>query len=82
MVEGLAIALVSWLGGLALAIPLSPALAAVIGSQFIHAPLAYTFSIVGAAIWLAGVLAIGALATLLPALNATRLRVRDVLAYE
>jgi putative ABC transport system permease protein len=44
--------------------------------------MSYTFSMRGALLWLAAVLALAALASILPAWNASRLTVREVLAYE
>ena len=45
-------------------------------------PLDYVFDWGGVAIWLGLVIAISALASLWPAVNAARLTVRDALAYE
>lgn len=82
MAEGLVIAVLSWFIGAAAAIPLSPLLSDAVGSNFLHAPLAYTFSWQGTWLWLAGALVIALLASFLPAWRASRLTVRDVLAYE
>ncbi|NJO00225.1 MAG: hypothetical protein HC875_41960 [Anaerolineales bacterium] len=46
------------------------------------APLDYTFSINGVLLWLAVVVVLSAVASFLPAWNASRLTVREVLAYE
>ena len=46
------------------------------------APLAWTFSVAGVLLWLAIVVVISVLASLLPARGAWRLSVREVLAYE
>jgi len=45
-------------------------------------PLQFTLSFQGLLIWLAFVLVISALASLIPARSAVRLTIRDVLAYE
>jgi putative ABC transport system permease protein len=82
IVEALVVAALSWVLGALVALPLAPSLSAAVGTQFIHAPLAYTFSGSGALIWLGGILVLASLASLLPAWNASRLTVRDVLAYE
>jgi putative ABC transport system permease protein len=82
IVEAIVIAALSWVLGALVALPLAPALSAAVGTLFIHAPLAYTFSVPGALIWLGGILVLASLASLLPAWNASRLTVRDVLAYE
>lgn len=80
--EGLAIGLLSWLLGGLLAVPLSWALSSAIGTAFVQAPLAYAFSTNGVLLWLALVVVLSVLASLLPARAAWRLSVRDVLAYE
>jgi putative ABC transport system permease protein len=80
--EGMLIGALSWcLGGL-VALPISKLLSDAVGLVFIQAPFSYTFSMAGLAIWLGVVLMLAALASLLPAWSASRLTVRDVLAYE
>lgn len=82
LLEGAVIAALSWVIGAALAVPLSPFLSGVVGRNFVNAPLHDTFSLGGALLWLAGVLVIAVLAGFVPAWRASRLTVRDVLAYE
>jgi putative ABC transport system permease protein len=48
----------------------------------LSAPLDYTFSLNGVLLWLVVVVLLSALASFLPAWNASRLTVREVLAYE
>jgi len=80
--EGALIGLLSWLAGALLAWPLGRILSNLVGINFIQAPLAASYSVGGAVLWLVIVLVLSSVASLLPALNATRLTVRDVLAYE
>jgi putative ABC transport system permease protein len=82
IVEGLFIGLLSWLVGTLLAVPIGKLLSDAVGVAFLQAPLNYTFSIQGMLLWLAIVLVLAALASVLPAWNASRLTVREVLAYE
>ena len=82
MVEGLFIGVLSWLSGAILALPIGKLLSDAVGLAFLDAPLSYTFAINGALLWLAVVLILAALASLLPARSASRLTVREVLAYE
>lgn len=82
IVEGLFIGLLSWLIGAILALPISKMLSDAVGMAFLEAPLSYTFSTQGALLWLSIVLILSALASILPAWNASRLTVREVLAYE
>jgi putative ABC transport system permease protein len=82
VVEGICIGVLSVPIGAALAIPISQALSAVVGEKFTHAPLSYTFSVGSALLWLGLVGALAALASFMPAWNAARLSVREVLGYE
>ncbi|MHB8841310.1 MAG: ABC transporter permease [Candidatus Aquicultor sp.] len=80
--EGILIGIVSWVFGVVLAIPLSKGLCYAVGMAFMKMPLNYEFSLLGVAIWLAVVIAIATLASLLPAWKAAKLSVREILAYE
>jgi putative ABC transport system permease protein len=82
VVEGICIGVLSAPIGAVLAVPISKSLSAVVGDKFTHAPLSYTFSLGGALFWLVLVGILAALASFLPAWNATRLSVREVLGYE
>jgi putative ABC transport system permease protein len=82
IVEGVIIGMISWLLGALLAIPLGRALSDEIGTALLQASLSYTFALDGVAIWLVVVIALSAIASFLPARRASRLTVRDVLAYE
>jgi putative ABC transport system permease protein len=53
-----------------------------VGILFVGSPFSYVYSITGVLGWLAISLALSAFASFLPAWNASRLTVRDVLAYE
>lgn len=82
IVEGLVIGLLAWLLGAVLALPLSWGLSNMIGVAFLQVPLAYSFSAAGVVIWLMLVIVLSVVASVLPARNAWRLSVREVLAYE
>ncbi|MCO5244182.1 MAG: ABC transporter permease [Anaerolineae bacterium] len=81
-VEGILIGLISWIQATILAYPLSRLLSDQVGLAFTDAPLSFAFSVQGIVIWLAIVTIVAALASYLPARNASRLTVREVLAYE
>ncbi|MCP5100142.1 MAG: hypothetical protein GY943_31700 [Chloroflexi bacterium] len=49
---------------------------------FADAPLSHAFSIFGVLLWLVIVIILSAIASYMPARNASRLTVREVLAYE
>lgn len=82
VVEGLLIGLMSWALAIPLAIPLTHLLDNGLGSALMTLPLTYMLSNDGILAWLVIVLVLSAIASLLPARSATRLTVRDVLAYE
>jgi putative ABC transport system permease protein len=82
LVEGMAIGLISWAASLLFSIPITSILTYGVGVAIFKAPLAFTFGIDGILTWLFGTLIIAALASALPARRASRLTVRDTLAYE
>ena len=82
MVEGLFIGVLSWFIGTIVALPIGKLLSDAVGIAFTDFPLNYTFSTNGALLWLAVVLILAAMASFLPARSASRLTVREVLAYE
>ena len=80
--EGLLIGALSWLVGAAAAVPISKLMSDAIGQALFQTQLTYAFSLPGAGMWLGTVLALAALASVLPAVRAARLTVREVLAYD
>jgi putative ABC transport system permease protein len=82
LVEGILIGLISWVGSALLAIPITQLLDKVLGQSLMTIALVYIFSTRGLLIWLGIILVLSTLSSLLPARNAVRLTVRDVLAYE
>lgn len=82
VVEGIIIGTISWLLGTILSLPLSRGLSHVVGMAFMKVPLDYKFSVAGVLIWLAIIIVISTLASLLPAYKAARLSVREILSYE
>jgi putative ABC transport system permease protein len=80
--EGIVIGLLSWLLGSLLAFPLSKLLSDAVGIPLAGAPLTFSFSMTGVWLWLVVVVALSAVASFVPARNASRLTVRQVLAYE
>jgi putative ABC transport system permease protein len=80
--EGIAIGVLSWAIGSLLAFPLGKALSDGVGIPVLGVPLNYSYSMTGVLMWLVLVIILSALASLLPARNASRLTIREVLAYE
>lgn len=82
ILEGLLIGMMSWILAIGLSLPLSVLLAHNIGEAFMDYPMPASVSTAGILAWAALVLVISVLASLFPALNAVRLTVTEVLAYE
>jgi len=82
ILEGVAIGVMSWGVGALLAIPLGRLLSDAVGRSLIGTPLRFTTSVPGIWLWLLLVVLLSILASLLPARRASRLTVREVLAYE
>jgi putative ABC transport system permease protein len=82
LAEGVVIGGLSWALGTVVAHPLGRLLSDAVGGAFLNAPLRYTYSVAGAGAWLITVLVLATLASLLPARSATRISVREALAYE
>ncbi len=80
--EGMMIGIISWALGTLVGLPITYFFDVVIGYAFVRAPMPFVFSVWGCVVWLIFVVIIAAIASAIPAWNATRLTVRDVLAYE
>jgi putative ABC transport system permease protein len=79
--EGLVTGLLSFGVSLVLAAPISAVLEAACGRIFFKAPLDFHLSASAPLIWLALIVVLASLASLYPAWRATRLTVREALAY-
>jgi putative ABC transport system permease protein len=82
LAEGIFIGLLSWALAAVFALPLSKALSDGVGIAFGNEPLAFSFSLSGAVLWLGFALLIALVSSYLPARRASRLSVREVLTYE
>lgn len=82
ILEGLNIGLISWLLGAILSFPIGWLLLRIISLAIFSTPVDYVFTWQGFAIWLGLVILMAILASVLPARNAARLTIREVLAYE
>lgn len=82
MLEGIFLGLLSWVIAVPLAFLISPIMANTMGMAMFNSQMEFQFNYQAVFVWLAIVLAIAALASLIPALNATRINVRQSLSYE
>jgi putative ABC transport system permease protein len=82
MVEGVLIGMLSWLLAALAALPISKLMSNGLGMLLFSDPLTFSFSFDGIVIWLIISVVLAAVASFLPAWNATRVSVREVLSYE
>ena len=81
VLEGILQGLISWLIAVPISLLISPGAAKTMGTIMFGATLDYQYNWTAVLIWLAIVVVISVLASLLPARGATRISVRDSLAY-
>jgi putative ABC transport system permease protein len=81
VMEGILQGLLSWCIAVPISILVSPAAANAMGQAMFGATLDYKYNWPAVAIWLGIVLVISVLASIFPARSATRISVRDSLAY-
>jgi putative ABC transport system permease protein len=82
VLEAIVIGLLSWCLAIVIAVPVTLVLDAVNGQIFINSPLEFFMSPLAVASWLLLVLVLASLSSFAPARRASRLAVRDALAYE
>jgi len=82
VVEGALIGLISWSLAVVVSFPISSLLLKIISESMIDLPIPLHFTLSGIGLWLGVVLALSVVASVMPALNAARLTIREVLAYE
>jgi putative ABC transport system permease protein len=80
--EGMLVGALSWLLAVPVSYPGALLLSNTLGDTLITIPLEFDYSMDGVAFWLLVVLLLSALASFWPALRATRVSVREALAYE
>ncbi len=82
LVEGLVIGIISFVLSMIVAIPFTYWLSSIVSNATFETPIAVYFTLTGYYIWLGLVIVLSILASVLPARNAARLTIREVLAYE
>lgn len=82
IVEGMLIGMISFGLGIILAVPFTYLLSTIVSNAVFATPITVVFTPVGYFIWLGLVIVLSSLASVLPARNAARLTIREVLAYE
>ena len=82
IVEGMVIGIIAWAISILLSFPITGVLTFGVGMAILTAPMPPAFGISGVIAWLAFTLLLTVIASYLPARRASRLTVRDTLAYE
>ena len=82
VIEGLVIGLITWVIAIGLSYPISYALLNIIGQAMVGSTFALIFTPLGVVLWLAVVIVLSIIASVMPARNAARLTINEVLAYE
>jgi putative ABC transport system permease protein len=80
--EGLVIGVMAWVISTIISVPMSLGMCYAFGKALLNTPLTWVYSLSAVALWLGIVLLIASVASILPARSASRLTVREVLAYE
>jgi putative ABC transport system permease protein len=80
--EGVFIGMISFRLAIILSIPFTYLLSTIVSLAVFQTPIDVVFTYLVYAIWLGLVLALSTIASILPARNAARLTIREVLAYE
>jgi putative ABC transport system permease protein len=82
IIEGLVIGLITWFLAIFLSYPISKALLDIIGQAMAGSTFALIVTPFGVVLWLAAVIVLSIIASVMPARNAARLTINEVLAYE
>ena len=82
VVEGMVIGLISWFIAGILSFPISFALLRLISTAMLGTEMPLEITMSGFVIWLAVVVTLSVIASMVPARSAARLTIREVLAYE
>jgi len=80
--EGIVIGMISFVLAIVLSFPFTYLLSTIVSLAVFQTPIDVVFTYLGYAIWLGLVLVLSTVASILPARNAARLTIREVLAYE
>jgi len=80
--EALAIGIITWILAIGFSFPISDVLLDIISETMAGSTLNFTFNPYGVALWLGVVIALSIIASIIPARNAARLTINEVLAYE
>ena len=81
IIEGLVISLITWVLAIGVSFPIGNLLLTIIGKA-LGTPMELVFTPLGILLWLGVVIVLSVIASIIPARNAARLTINEVLAYE
>ena len=82
IIEGQVIALITWVLAIVLSFPISTVLLKIIGETMMGSEMTAEFTPFGIFLWLGIVIILSIIASIMPARNAAKLTINEVLAYE
>ncbi len=82
IIEGLVIGIITWILAIGLSFPISSLLLTIVGEAMMGSALELHFTPIGILIWLVVVIVLSVVASIIPARNAAKLTINEVLAYE
>jgi putative ABC transport system permease protein len=82
IIEALVIGMITWFLAIGLSFPISTALLTIIGETMMGSAMTLVFTPTGLLLWLGIVIVLSIIASVMPARNAARLTINEVLAYE
>jgi len=82
IIEALVIGMITWFLAIGLSFPLSSGLLGIISTAMAGSSFSLTITPLGMLIWLGVVIVLSVIASIMPARNAARLTINEVLAYE
>jgi putative ABC transport system permease protein len=82
IIEGLVIGMITWVLAIFLSFPISDFLLTIIGETMMGSAMTLKFTPLGILLWLGVVIVLSIIASIMPARNAAKLTINEVLAYE
>jgi len=82
IIEGLVIGMITWVLAIGISFPISTVLLTIIGETMMGSAMAAQFTPLGIFLWLGIVIILSIIASIMPARNAAKLTINEVLAYE
>ncbi|MBC8336259.1 MAG: FtsX-like permease family protein [Anaerolineales bacterium] len=82
IIEGLVIGMITWVLAIGISFPISTVLLTIIGETMMGSAMAAQFTPLGIFLWLGIVIVLSIIASIMPARNAAKLTINEVLAYE